>query len=196
MPNDHPFHGLMDELRRGEPDAAREVFDRFARRLVGLAASRLPGFVRASTDPEDVAQSVLRTFFRRHGAGEFRPEHWDALWALLAVLTVRKCGHKVEHLLAARRDVRREVRPGGPSAGSAPSWEPADRAPTPEEAVLLEETLDRVLAGLTERERPVVLLRLQGHEVAEIARQIPCSERTVHRVLAGVRDRLEALSAD
>ena len=75
MSADLPFDRLMADLRGGAPDAARAVFDRFTRRLVGLAATRLPGFARATTDPEDVAQSVLRTFFRRHGEGEFRPDN-------------------------------------------------------------------------------------------------------------------------
>src|SRR5206468_8875797 len=88
MPHDGPFDRLMADLRGGRPEAAREVFDRYARRLVGLAAAKLPGFARAKLDPEDVVQSVFRTFFRRHADGQFRPEHWDALWSLLAVLTV------------------------------------------------------------------------------------------------------------
>jgi RNA polymerase sigma-70 factor (ECF subfamily) len=196
MPDDRPFDRLMADLRGGDPDAARAVFDRFARRLVALAATRLPAFARPTTDPEDVAQSVLRTFFRRHGEGEFRPEHWDALWSLLAVITVRKCGHRVGHLVAAKRDARRDVHAPDPSSTGAAAWEPADTAPTPEEAVLLEETLDRVLAGLTERDRPVVFLRLQGYEVGEIAARVDRSERTVHRLLSDVRDRLEALAAD
>src|SRR5207244_3151678 len=104
---------------------AREVFDRYARRLVGMAATKLPAFTRAKIDPEDVIQSVFRTFFRRHSGGEFRPEHWDALWSLLAVLTARKCGHYVEHLVAARRDARREVGvPDPPSIGNSPPWQP------------------------------------------------------------------------
>lgn len=196
MPEDRPFGRLMEDLRRGVPDAAREVFDRFARRLVGLAASRLPAFARPTTDPEDVAQSVLRTFFRRHGEGEFRPEHWDALWSLLAVLTARKCGHRVAYLVATKRDARREVPHPDPSSTGSPGRELADPSPSPEEAALLGETLDRVLAGLAERERPVVLLRLQGYEVGEIADRVGRSERTVHRLLSEVRDRLRVLAAD
>ena len=47
--------------------------------------------LRAKVDPEDVLQSVCESFFRRHAEGEFSLKDWDSLWALLAVITLRKC---------------------------------------------------------------------------------------------------------
>src|SRR5262249_35987505 len=134
--------------------------------------------------------SVFRTFFRRQAEGRFRLDGWDGLWQLLAAITVNKCGHRVERFLAARRDVRREQpAPEGDSSGGG-DWQPADPAPTPAEALLLAETMQEMLDTLTERERPAVLLRLQGFAVAEIADQLQCSERTVLRHLEAVRGRL------
>ena len=196
MPEDRPFDRVMSDLRGGDPDAARAVFDRFARRLAGLAAARLPGAARSKVDPEDVAQSVFRTFFRRHRAGEFTPDHWDALWSLLAVLAARKCGHQVGHLFAAKRDAHREVAPTSPVGDSAAGWEPEGADPTPAEAVLYDETVSHFLAGLNERERPIVELRLGGLTIPEVAGKVGASERSVHRILAGVRSRLEALVAE
>jgi RNA polymerase sigma-70 factor (ECF subfamily) len=182
----------MARLRQGAPEAARAVFDRFARRLVALAASRLPPAVRAKVDGEDVAQSVFRTFFRRQAEGQFRLDSWDQMWTLLAVLTVRKCGQRLDEFRAARRDVAREQRHAPCPDPSAAELPVADPAPSPSEAAMLAETLQQVLAGLTERERPVVLLRLQGYTIAEVSRQLGCTERTVGRILKQVRDRLES----
>jgi RNA polymerase sigma-70 factor (ECF subfamily) len=195
MPNDRPFERLMTDLQDGDPAVAREVFDRFARRLAELAAVKLPAATRSRLDPEDVVQSVLRTFFRRHSEGEFQPEHWDALWSLLAVLAVRKCGHQIAHLLAAKRDVRRNADVGGTDSGVS-AWEPTARTPSPDEAAAFEETLGQVLGGLKERERAMVVLRLEGHTIPEVAEQAKASERSVHRVLAGVRERLVALAVE
>jgi RNA polymerase sigma-70 factor (ECF subfamily) len=195
MTDDRPFDQLMSDLRGGDPVAARQVFDRFARRLAGLAAARLPAAARGRLDPEDVAQSVLRTFFRRQAAGEFTPDHWDALWSLLAVLAARKCGHHVAHLFAGKRDAGREV-PLGVGSDSSPTLEPADRSPSPSEVAAFRETLGLVLDGLTERERAVVELRLQGHTVPEVADRVGASERSVHRLLAGVRARLASAAAE
>lgn len=190
-----PFQRLMNDLRDGDPNAAREVFEKFTRRLAGLAAANLPDMIKPKVDPEDIAQSVLRTFFRRHVEGQFEPKNWDNLWTLLAKIAIRKCGHQIEHLYAARRDVRRDASPPSTSPDqSTLSWVPADPSPSPEEAAVFTETMQLVLGQLDDRERPIVELRLQGFDIAEIARQVGRSQRTVHRLLDGVRARLEHLT--
>jgi RNA polymerase sigma-70 factor (ECF subfamily) len=190
MQPDIPFTELMGRLRNGDAHAARTVFDRFARRLVGLAATRLPPALSAKVDPEDLIQSVFRSFFLRHADGRLDPENWDDLWTLLTVLTVRKCGHKVNYFRAGRRDVRREAPPQRAS-DSAPDWDAAAPDPTPSEAALLAETLQQVLDDLRPDQRPIVLLRLQGYAHREISEQVGCTERTVERVLKAVRSHLE-----
>jgi RNA polymerase sigma-70 factor (ECF subfamily) len=195
MPPDIAFAELMLRLRGGDADATREVFDRFVRRLVGLAASRLPPALSAKVDPEDVVQSVFRSFFLRQADARFSLENWDSLWSLLTVLTVRKCGHKIEYFQAGRRDVRREASPR-PASDSASDWDVATPDPTPSEAALLAETLEEVLHSLREEQRPIVLLRLQGYSNREISEQVGCTERTVERVLKSVRDRLHQLDRD
>jgi len=187
-----PFERLMDQLRAGDDAAAREVFEKFARRLVGLAASRLPVTLNAKVDAEDVVQSVFLSFFRRHQEGQFQLENWDTLWSLLTVLTVRKCGHRVGQFLAARRDVRRERADDHADDAAALVDRLADTRPTAYECVLLIETVEQVMRGLKEDDRPVVALRLQGFTVKEIAEQTGRSERTVHRALETVREQLQS----
>jgi DNA-directed RNA polymerase specialized sigma24 family protein len=71
----------------------------------------------------------------------------------------------------------------------------ADPEPSPAETLPLRETIAEFRAGLTEGERPVVLLRLEGRSVAEAAEQLGCSEPTVLHGLAGVRARVTGLLA-
>jgi RNA polymerase sigma-70 factor (ECF subfamily) len=189
-----PFAALMERLRTGDEDAARAVFDRFARRLVGLAASRLPSALSSKLDPEDVVQSVLKSFFLRHADGRLTVDSWDRLWSLLTVLTVRKCGHKVEHFQAGCRDVRREAARRSAS-DLAWDWDTIAPDPTPSEAVLFSETLQEVLDGLREDQRPIVRLRLQGFSPREISERVGCTERTIERVLKSVRAALESADA-
>lgn len=79
-------------------------------------------------------------------------------------------------------------------SGEDGSWHVIDREPSPEEAILLKETLEEVLAGLDQREQEIVNLSLQGHEVAEVSQRLGCSEAKVYRVLRLVRSRLEHMS--
>ncbi len=94
MQPDPPFTELMRQLRAGDATAAERIFRGYARRLIGLARSRLSENVRAKTDPEDVVQSVFRSFFTRQADGQFELATWNDLWSLLATITLRKCGHK------------------------------------------------------------------------------------------------------
>jgi RNA polymerase sigma factor (sigma-70 family) len=65
------------------------------------------------------------------------------------------------------------------------------REPSPVEAALLAETVERLLDGLEAHQQRVVQLSLQGETVAQVAACLGVTERTVQRVLKGVRERLE-----
>lgn len=192
MPNEPSFDELMGHVRAGDDDAAARLFHRFAHRLIGLARARLDPTVRKKVDPEDVVQSAYRSFFVRYADGQFDLDGWDSLWALLTVLTVRKCGRQIEYYRAARRDVHRELTPPRSPEDSRASVQAVAREPTPEEAVALAETVEELLRTLDSRNRDMVSLSLQGYKPAEIAAQCGCTERTVQRVLKAVKNWLQA----
>src|SRR5581483_7579718 len=90
MTEDRSFRELMSQLRAGDETAAGEVFQRFAQRLIGLARTHLDSWIRQKEDPEDVVQSVYKSFFARYGEGQFRVANWNDLWSLLTLITLRK----------------------------------------------------------------------------------------------------------
>jgi len=187
------FDEMIDRLRAHDEDAAREVFRRFANRLIGLSHSRLDKHLRQKVDAEDVIQSVFRSFFIRQAKGQFELENWDGLWSLLVRITLRKCGQKARVFHAECRDVGQEIPLAGSDDESRDSGKAIARNPTPQEAASLVETVEHVLSGLDERRRQMVVLRLQGYTVLEISQEVGCTERTVHRVLGKVRDSLRRL---
>jgi len=192
MPGDSPAQDLLARLRAGDEQAAAEVFDRFARRLVGLARLKLGQSLRGKEDPEDAVQSALKSFFPRYAAGQFELASWDDLWGLLARMTAHKCGDRLERFQAARRDVRREATaPAGDDSNR--SWEFLARDPTPIQALILAELVEELHRSLGERDRGILALHLQGVEVAAISAELRCSERTVFRVLERIRRQLERL---
>jgi DNA-directed RNA polymerase specialized sigma24 family protein len=105
------FQNLLQRLESGDAEAAALVFDRYARRLIGLARRRLDERVRGKIDADDVVNSVLRTFCRRAAEHPFDLDGPDSLWALLVEITLRKCGCWNRHFRTRKRDVRREQSP-------------------------------------------------------------------------------------
>lgn len=195
MQDSGSFDELLLRLRSGDEAAAAEIHERFARQLIGLAQRKLDGRLRAKADPEDVVQSVYKSLCLRLQDGQFELADWNGLWGLLVRITLRKCGHHVQHFLAAKRDVRQEIPPARDDSSVA-QWEPMAREPRPEEALLLAETLEQLLTDMSAVDREIICLRLQSHTFHEISEQTGRSEKTVERVLKRARDRLTDMQVD
>jgi RNA polymerase sigma factor (sigma-70 family) len=187
------FTDIMTRLRNGDQDAAREVFQRFVGQLLRLARRQFDAVLRRKVDPEDVVQSAYKSFFHRYGEGKIEIRDWGNLWGMLTVITLRKCYDRVEYHQAALRDVRREATAQPDAAESRPWWEAVARDPTPEEAAMLAETLERLLRDLETDERPVLEMSLRGYSSTEISQELGLNERTVRRMRERVRKKLERM---
>jgi RNA polymerase sigma-70 factor (ECF subfamily) len=187
------FQQILVGLRSGDQDAATEVFNRYAGRLVGLARKRLDSSVRQKVGPEDICNSACHSFFRRVADGQFELATWDEMWALLVIITLRKCVKWVARYRAKRRDMGKEVAIDARRDDDGGVWEVMGRSPTPAEAMILTETVEAMMRNLDERQQRIVMLRLQGYAINEISTDVGASERTVQRVLSQVRQALERL---
>ena len=178
------FRDFANRLTAGDGEATSELLARFSARLVSLARRRLGPRLSVKADPEDVLQSVLRTFYRRLSVGEVQLRDWAALSGFLTVLTIRKCQRQAERHLAGKRDVRRE-------AAAEAVFEIPDREPTPAEAAVFADLLETLLNSLDEQDRKVVELFIAGEPANRIAERVGCSRRTVYRTVERLRERLE-----
>lgn len=185
------FAELMTQLRAGDDTAAARLFHQFHQRLRALAHKRLAPRIRQKVDPDDVLQSVYKSFFHRYEQGQFQLEDWDSLWSLLTLITIRKCSGRAEYFLAASRTVQRETAGAQSSPdGSKCGWQPVSEEPTPEEAACLTETLEQVMRGMEAWECHIVTLSLQGYSIEEISQEVGRAERTVERVRGRIKQRL------
>jgi RNA polymerase sigma-70 factor (ECF subfamily) len=190
------FGKFLARLHARDSAADRMIFERFAGQLVVLARRRIDEVLRHKVDPEDVVQSTYKSFFLRYGDGELAVVNWNSLWGLLTRITLRKCAERVAYHRAECRDAAREAT-ARPGAEDGVTWpEALARDPTPLEAAELSETLQRLLGGLDEDERPIVELSLQGFSTREISEQLDRPERTVRRVRERVRARLERMQVE
>ena len=186
---------LMGRLRSGEDGAAREVFIRFAGRLVGLARRHLDARLAVKVDPEDVVQSAYKSFFVRHRDGGLEVGSWDGLWGVLTVITLRKCADRAAYYRAEKRDVGREA--AAVADDSAAPVAALDREPRPDEAAALAETVEALFrAAADPDERAILELSLQGFTAAEISQRLDRAERSVRRLRERIRKRLERMQAD
>jgi RNA polymerase sigma-70 factor (ECF subfamily) len=189
------FAEFLDRLRGGDDAAAQELFGRFAHQLIALALRHIDARLRHKVDPEDIVQSVYKSFFLRYGDGNLDLVNWNSLWGLLTLITVRKCAERAAYHRAECRDAAREVSPPREEE-AAPRLEPFGREPTPLEAAALSETVEQLFAALDEQERPVLELSLQGYTTREISERLGRAERTVRLLREGIRHRLERMQRD
>lgn len=176
----------------GDEAAARRLHDRYAERLVRLVGSRLGARFRSRFEAEDVVQSALASVFVRVRDGDRRFGADGRLWPFLVRFTLNKLHNRIREHLRQQRSVARECGDGDAllaaleARGGAPGAEF-------EEAEELARLLTEVRGCLPEEtHRRILDLALEGLGVGAIARAVNRSERTVSRVLAGVRQRLEA----
>jgi DNA-directed RNA polymerase specialized sigma24 family protein len=190
MSADDDFRDLMARLRVGDDASETRVFRTFIDRLIVLAANQFDAWMRDHADVEGIVISAYKSFFIRNERGDFDLAGWDDLWALLAYITLRKCGKRQRFARAARRNLARDARATKGNAGVA--WLP-DRAPTPFEAAMLSETVELLFKAMKPDDRPIVEHILMGYTAEQVALELHCSERTVRRVRQRAKHRLKRL---
>jgi RNA polymerase sigma-70 factor, ECF subfamily len=171
-------HSLLKHYRRGQSDAPTHLYRRYAERLRALVARKSSSGPAAIVDPEDVVQSVFRTFFRGAAEGQYDVPEGEELWKLLLVITLNKVRALGNFHRAARRDMRRTVR--GEAYDAAVDSESADDEVN---LAVLRLVVEEVLNTLSPANRAIIELRIEGHEMAEIAMRTQRSKRTVERVV-------------
>lgn len=183
MPELSDTQTLLSLLRRGDEKAAQQVFDAYVNSLLKQARKRISQRLTRRVDPEDIVQSVFRTFFRRVKEGQLHFEEKDDLGKLLACITARKALHEVARHTAAKRDCTRE----GDSQAPVVLAEVPATEPSPEIVVAFLDLLEHFLAALRPRDRQILELRLEDYGTLEIARILGVSDRHVRRVLEHIR---------
>jgi RNA polymerase sigma factor (sigma-70 family) len=167
--------------------AARLVWGRYLKELLRLARSQLSARIRSREDEEDVLQSMYKSFCIRQRKGDFDLGSRDQLWNLLVQITLRKARNTANRHLQAKRDILREDVATIHSPDSVLDEIDAS-GPSPAEAALLNEALERRIQMLGEPElREIALLKLEGYTNTEIAAQLDCTLRTVERKLERIR---------
>lgn len=183
---------LMDRWRGGDQQAAAELFRRYAGRLITLVRGRLSAPMSRRLDPEDVVQSVYRSFFVGTQQGQLQLPPGGDLWRLLVAITIHKLHEQVRRNTRDKRNVQMEHGFGTEDSLFGIQAIVYASGPSPLETAALADELEQLMNQLEPLHRRMLELRLQGYNLDEIAADTSRSERTVIRVLERIKKQLAA----
>lgn len=181
------------QLRAGgtmaEAHAQQELWDRYFRRIVGLAKTKLGSLPKGSADEEDVAISAMQSLFHGFAADRFpRLEDRNNLWSLLAKMTARKAINQRNKEHALKRGGGATTVTLDSDSDSGAQTDPMDDDLGPDFVVAMREELARLMGQLPdERLKEIACLKLEGYTSGEIAQKLGVVERTVERKLSLIR---------
>lgn len=186
MPTSPEEQALIDLWRQGDQDAARRIVERYCDRMLLLARRRISERLASRVDPDDILQSVFRTFFRRVKEGQFVFEEQDDLCKLLMRITLHKTLRQVAFHRAAKRDPGQEVGQGEHHRERLLAV--LDREPTAEATVAFLDQMEHFLGKLDGETRRIIEMRVEGHSNEEIAKELGIYDRKIRRAVERVRE--------
>lgn len=200
MSNEHSISDWLQALRDGsDAEAAQEIWNRFQKRLIGVALKQLRFTAKRTADGEDVVNEAFASFYRRIENGEYPDvKDRDGLWRMLLTITENKARKQLRRELAAKRGAGKTR--GDSIFRSSPN--PADWAgfeqiastdPTPDDVMMLRDTMSDLFDRLSDEERTIATLRMQSYSNAEVSQETDLSLATVERRLKKIREKWSEL---
>jgi RNA polymerase sigma-70 factor (ECF subfamily) len=188
-----PFHQLIQRLRQGCPEAAREIVSRYENEVRRAIRVRLTDArLRRTLDSMDICQSVLANFFVRAGKGQFDLSSPEQLIGLLVTMAHNKL---IDH--ARKADVRGRQQQMHGTAGEEAIATAADVNHSPSKMVADRELLEAAHKLLSPQERYVAEQRASGRGWADLAAELGTTPEALRKQHQRALDRVaEALGLD
>jgi len=202
VPVDDESARLLAEYVDGNSDAATEIYNRYVSRLLALVRAKISDKLKPKFGPEDVVQSVYRSFFRKAREDKIVLTRSGDLWRTLSTFAFYKTLKRIEKETQQGNDPDREVR------GSVWVNGLIQEGPTAEQVSCVVEQLTLYMQRLSPRDRLILQLRLQGESVAEIVEELKnhteqlgenvanTQEAVIRRVIREAKRELRAMLFD
>ncbi|GIW86113.1 MAG: hypothetical protein KatS3mg108_0437 [Isosphaeraceae bacterium] len=184
------FQALIDRARAGDGSALERLLEAFEPDVRAMVRGQLPRALRPRFDSMDFVQEVWRALLEQpigqgpgyQGAARFR--------GYLAGVVRNKVYEEYRRRTRSQKDnLAREEPLFVERQGRTEVREVAAADATPSEEFHARDCLDRLLAGGSAVEARIVEWRRQGRTLEEIAAGLGIHERTVRRLLEGLRTR-------
>jgi predicted Ser/Thr protein kinase len=160
------------------------LYQKYAPKLFRLANKHLSPKLRKRVEPDDILQSVFRSFFCRY-QNEIETLSSNELWKLLITITINKIRRQGRFHSAEKRDWHSEQELSAVSS----NFEGTDyREPSSSDLVAMCDELAWLNRQLNPEQRRCLEMRLQGSDTTEIATELRTTDRTIRRWLKGIQD--------
>ncbi len=182
------FEALMERVRAGCQDAARQVYDQYSDKVRLVVRHALHQRMRSQFDSFDFVQSVWASFFDVP-AREYTFETPDALIKFLARTAHNKVVDQARKGLGTqKRDLTREQSLDARRGENTALGEQLHvRGPSPSQLAIASELREHLLEGQPpEFQRALEMLR-RGHDKGEIAAVLGMHPKLLQRVLQELR---------
>jgi RNA polymerase sigma factor (sigma-70 family) len=190
MTEDPDFVAFLRRIRAGDDRAATELVRRFEPLIRREVRMRIgDDRLNRAFDSFDVSQSVLACFFSQAAAGDYELYQPDQLARLLLTMARNRLISRTRIERRLVRDVRRLT------ADPSVLEHVTDGRPSPSQVVSRREELELLKASLTEEERQIFDLRVDGLSWNEVATRLggsgPARRMQLSRGLERVERRRE-----
>ena len=164
---------LLVEIRAGNSQAERALFNRYYARMVGFARARMNPRLQVRVAASDVAASAMKSVLLGICPGEFDLGDDESLWPLLVTVMLNKVRNQWKRHTSQGRDLRVS------QPIDACQWLAADSQQQTCQAEL-DDLVERLLTEFPPRRQNILRLALEGFGVGEIATSVGVTERTVY----------------
>lgn len=161
------FATLIERVRRGDQQAADEIFKRYEAPVLRTVRVRMfDARLRRVLESGDILQMVMLSFFAGAAGGKFKLDTPQDLVKLLAQMARNKLDDQIRWEMAAKR--------GGGGVVDAPEdgIEIPTPGPTPSEVLATREDLERVHSAMAGEEKVIQAYRDDGLSWDEIAAKV------------------------
>lgn len=185
--SDDGFEALLARIAKGSDAAMWELLDRYSRNILRAVRRRLAPNIRSKIDPEDIVQSVWKSFLRKRSQFELFTTS-EGFIAYLVKMAQLKVFETHRHFKREAYDVHREETIEGPLVDLR--REPHIQSPlvdrkggAPSSLVRARDNWERALAKEGDLAQQVIQMRLQRLTQDQIAAQLKISKSSVRRIL-------------
>lgn len=182
-----PMDDLLSRARGGDQEALAELLRVHEKELLRTAQAMLNRALRSLLDPADLVQSAFRAVLQGFTNNQFVLQSPEELRALATRIVKNKiiqhwrrwkCQQRYQKITQAETQALAETTSGRPTTG------------VPGDGVEIRDSVQHLMRDLTEPDRKLVELRLQGYTTAETARLLGLHPDVLRVRLSRLRQRL------